>query len=74
MTTKTVETRLAAIEAEQHRQAGEMTEIKGTLALVHQLLSRIDGRMDEQARRLDDQSRTMTALIPQRLAAVPQGQ
>lgn len=66
--------RLSAIEAEQHRQAGEITEIKSTLSLVHQLLSRIDGRMDEQARRLDDQSRVMAALIPQRLAAVPQSQ
>ena len=74
MSAHTVEQRLASIDAEQHRQAGEITEIKGTLALVHQLLARIDGRMDEQARRLDDQSRVMSALIPQRLAAVPQGQ
>lgn len=55
--------RLAKIAAEQARQAVDIAEIKGTMASVLQLLSRIDGRLDEQ-------SRTVNALIPTRLAVV----
>lgn len=55
--------RLAKIEAEQARQAADIAEIKGTMASVLQLLSRIDGRLDEH-------SRTVNALIPTRLAVV----
>lgn len=65
-----VANRLSRIEAEQSRQSADIsavkadvTEIKGTMVSVLQLLARIDGRLDEQ-------SRTVNALIPTRLAAV----
>jgi len=59
----------AETKAEFARLDTEVREVKTLLTGIHQLLARIDGRMDEQARRLDDRSRVMTA----RIAAVPGG-
>lgn len=63
-------THVSQIQATQDRQGtdiailkADVTEIKSTMAAVLQLLARIDGRMEEQ-------SRTINALIPVRLAAV----
>lgn len=54
---------VSQIQTVQDKQGADIAEIKGTMAAVLQLLARIDGRMEEQ-------SRTINALIPVRLAAV----
>ena len=54
---------VSQIQTVQDKQGADIAEIKSTMAAVLQLLARIDGRMEEQ-------SRTINALIPVRLAAV----
>lgn len=54
---------VSQIHAVQDKQGSDIAEIKSAMSAVLQLLARIDGRMEEQ-------SRTINALIPVRLAAV----
>lgn len=58
------DSRLQRIEQELAELKGGQADLKATLAQVLQLLSRIDGRLDEQRA-------TFNALIPTRIAAVP---
>ncbi|PWC54721.1 hypothetical protein [Azospirillum sp. TSO22-1] len=58
------DSRLQRIEQELAELKSGQADLKATLTQVLQLLSRIDGRLDEQRA-------TINALIPTRIAAVP---
>jgi hypothetical protein len=48
----------------------DVAEIKDTLRAMYPLLIAVNARGEEQSKRIDDLSRMMAALVPQKIAAV----